>query len=312
MIATVTLNPAVDKTLNASRIVLGAVNRMETVNNLPGGKGINVTKVLRKYNKDVITLGLLGGYQGQFIAESILKMGAVDKFTRVSGQTRTSINVISDDGYVTELLEPGPTILPNEMEAFVKTYKEEVDKCDIIALSGSAPIGVPTSIYADLINYANACGKKVLLDSSGDLLKKGIYARPYMVKPNLKELETLLGRKLQNMQEICDGAAQIVEWGVPNVMVSMGAKGILYAYEDEDAIGLCHAFADNIKPINTVGSGDSVVAALALSVTEGLDHTDTLKRCVAISAANTLSIENGVVDPNMVKEIEATLKVSNL
>lgn len=312
MIATVTLNPAVDKTLKTSGVVLGAVNRMDEVSNIAGGKGINVTKVLRKYGAEVATFGFLGGYSGNFIKEAVLKMGARDKFTQVMGETRTSINVIGEDGYVTELLEPGPNITQDELDSFTDTFKEGIKECDVIVLSGSVPIGVPSSIYADLISYANAFDKKVLLDSSGDYLKKGMYARPHMMKPNLKELEALLGRRIQGMQEVAEAASMIVEWGVPNVLVSMGAKGILYALDRDDRIKVYYCPAPSVNPVNTVGSGDSAVAAFALSMTEGLSPEDTLKRCVAVSVANTLTIENGVIDLDKVKEIEAQLNVSTL
>lgn len=309
MIATVTLNPAVDKTLNTSRVVLGAVNRMDEVTNIAGGKGVNVAKVLRQYDKEVVTLGLLGGYSGEFIKDTVKSIGAVDKFTKVSGETRTSINVISEDGYVTEFLEPGPSVLPEEIEAFKNTYKETVKDCDIVILSGSAPVGVPNDIYAELINYANALDKKVLLDSSGDLLKKGMFARPYMMKPNMKELEALMGRKIQGMQEVCEAAVQIVEWGVPNVLVSMGAKGILYALDGADGVETYYIPAPSVRAVNTVGSGDSAVAAFAIALCEGLNPEDTLKKCVAVSAANTLSKENGIIDLEKVKELEDRLSL---
>lgn len=309
MIATVTLNPAVDKTLNASRIVLGAVNRMDDVSNIAGGKGINVAKVLRQYGEEVTALGFLGGYSGALIADTVKKIGVNDNFTRVSGETRTSINVISEDGYVTELLEPGPTILSKELDSFMETYRTTVEECDIIILSGSIPVGVKSSIYADMINYANSCGKKVLLDTSGEALKKGMYARPFMMKPNMKELESLMGRKIQGMQEVSEAAVQIVEWGVPNVLVSMGAKGIFYAKEGADEIETYYVPAPNVRAVNTVGSGDSAVAAFAIALRNGLNPADTLKKCVAISAANTLSKENGVIDLERAGEIEAKLSL---
>lgn len=309
MIATVTLNPAVDKTLNTSRVVLGSVNRVDEVNNHAGGKGINVAKVLREYDEEVIALGMLGGYSGSFISDAVARIGATDKFTRVSGETRTSINVISEDGYITEFLEPGPKVTEEEIKAFTETYKEVIKDCEIVVLSGSTPIGVPTSIYADLIEYANALGKKVLLDSSGESLKKGMYARPYMMKPNMRELESLMGRKIQGMQEVCEAAIQIVEWGVPHVLVSMGAKGMMYAYDGEKEIETYYIPAPGIRAVNTVGSGDSAVAAFAIATLQGLDRVDSLKRCVAVSVANALSKENGKIDKDKAAEIEAKLSL---
>ncbi len=298
MIATVTLNPAVDKTVTASRVVLGAVNRLDDVTNIAGGKGINVTKVLRQYGYEVKALGFIGGYAGELIADTVRRIGALDAFTFVKGETRTSINLLTEDGYVTELLEPGPKIIPSELRRFLNSFEAEIEHCEIVVISGSAPRGVPATVYADLIEIAKNNNKKVLLDTSGEGLKKGMYARPFMIKPNVKELEGLMGRRVHGMQEISEAAIQIVEWGVPNVMISMGAKGILYARESKRSkkgVNLYYVQAPNIKAVNTVGSGDAAVAAFAMAVSEKLKPENICRKCVAISAANAMSKVSGEI-----------------
>lgn len=310
MIATITLNPAVDKTLNASRIVSGAVNRIEKVTNMAGGKGINVAKVLRQFGYEVKTLGFLGGYTGTFIAKNINEMGAVDCFTRVAGETRTSINVITEEGYITELLEPGPTVSEEELDIFTKNYIEGIKDCDIVVLSGSVPKGVPTDIYAKLIDIAKEDGKKVLLDTSGEYLKQGIKALPYMIKPNMKELETLLGKRIHGMQEVAESASFLNDQGIENVLVSMGSRGILYSKKIDGKIEQYYVMAPSIRVINSVGSGDSAVAAFAMSVLEGRDNEATVRHCVAISVANALSLENGVIPMDEAKNIESNLKLT--
>lgn len=310
MIATVTLNPAVDKTLSTSRVILGAVNRMDQVKNIAGGKGINVAKVLRQYDYPVKTLGFLGGYSGQVISDAVQAMGAEDAFTKVSGETRTSINVLSEDGYVTEFLEPGPQISDDELASFFEEFPKYIEDCDIVVISGSAPMGIGADIYVKMINIANELGKKVLLDTSGDNLKKGIYARPFMVKPNIKELESIMGKKIIGMQEVCEAASMIVEWGVPNVLVSMGNKGILYAKAGAEDTELYYMMAPRIRMVNSVGSGDSAVAAFAMGIEEKLSPEDILRKCVAISAANACSIENGVIPKEKAVEFEEQLSLS--
>ncbi|MCR4789299.1 MAG: 1-phosphofructokinase family hexose kinase [Lachnospiraceae bacterium] len=310
MIATITLNPAVDKTLNASRVVMGTVNRMDSACNMPGGKGINVAKVLRQYDVEVKTLGFIGGYSGDFIEEAMEKIGAVPKFTRVSEDTRTSVNLITEDGYITEFLEPGPNISDAELKEFFASYEKEIEDCDIVVISGSAPRGVDPSAYVRMIEIANAGGKKVLLDTSGDNLKKGMYSRPYMMKPNLKELESIMGRRIQGLSEVAESAMQIVEWGVPHVLVSMGNKGILYARDDNGESKVIYVPAPSIRAVNSVGSGDCAVAAFALSILEGLDPEKTLKKCVAISAANACSLENGLISKEKAEELESMLTLS--
>ena len=310
MVATITLNPAVDKTLNASRVVMGTVNRMDSATNMAGGKGINVAKVLCQYDIEVKTLGFIGGYSGDVINDAARKMGAKPCFTRVSGDTRTSVNLITEDGYITEFLEPGPMIQPSELKEFYATYEKEIEDCEIVVISGSAPLGVGPDTYVKMINLANTKGKKVMLDTSGDNLKKGMYARPFMMKPNLKELESLMGRKVQGIQDVTDSALQIVEWGVPNVMVSMVSKGILYARDNDGRSEVYYVQAPSIRAVNSVGSGDSAVAAFVISMLEGLSPEATVKRCVAISAANACSLENGVISKDKAAELEEGLKLS--
>ena len=311
MIATVTLNPAVDKTLTTSMAILGAVNRADSVVNVPGGKGINVAKVLKTFGYDVKALGFLGGYTGQKIEEYANEIGIKCCFTHIKGESRTSINVVSADGYVTEFLEPGPAISQEEIDAFLDNYRKEIEECDIVVLSGSTPVGIPSTFYADLISIASKMDKKVLLDSSGDNLKKGMYARPFMIKPNMKELESLMGRRLQGMQGVAIAATQIVEWGVPNVLVSMGKKGIVYAKEGEKAPEVYYVPAPSVKAVNTVGSGDSAVAAFAMAIEKGLSPEETVKKCVAVSVANVLSIENGIISMASVHEIESKLQLAS-
>lgn len=309
MIATVTLNPAVDKTLNISRLIPGTVNRASSVSNAAGGKGINVAKVLHTFGYDVKALGFLGGYSGRLIRDSIKDYGIKEDFVRVKGQTRTSINVISEDGYVTEFLEPGPQIKKHALKKFKETFEREAKDCDIIVISGSAPLGITSDFYAQMVQIAKAQGCKVLLDTSGDNLKKGITALPFMIKPNMKELETLMGKRIQGMQEVAEAAEALVVRGIPHVMVSMGAKGILYATQQKKEVSLFYVQPPGIKAVNTVGSGDAAVAAFAMAMEEKLDPVDTLKKCVAISAANTLTLENGVVDIKEAAKIQEALSL---
>lgn len=310
MVATITLNPAVDKTLLSSRIILGSVNRMDDVKNIAGGKGINVAKVLKQYDYEVKTLGLVGGYNGQLIEDAVNDMGIKTAFTKVANETRTSINLITEDGYITEFLEPGPIISEPELERFKVDYLNEIKDVDVVVISGSSPRNVPAKFYAELITMANELGKKVILDTSGDPLKEGMLAKPYMMKPNMKELENLLGKRLRGMSELSDAAIEIVQQGVPNVMVSMGSKGILYAKQNADNIDVYYVPAPSIKVINTVGSGDSAVAAFVIATLQGLDDEETVKKCVAISAANAMSIENGIIDKDVADKLYENLAVS--
>lgn len=305
MIATVTLNPAIDKTAKAARMIPGQVNRMDSITNIAGGKGVNVTKILRQYEYEVTALGFLGGYTGRFIKEQLAGMGVECRFTEIGQDTRCNLNVISEDGYVTELLEPGPVISKEELEAFYSEYQEILGKCELVILSGSIPKGVPENVYAVLTKMADKAGVKVLLDSSGEALKAGISAKPFMVKPNLKELEGLIGKKINDREEILTVADSFVKHGISHVMVSMGSKGLLYVHENE----ALYAKAPLVKAVNTVACGDSVVASFAMSLMKGDSMEQCLKRAVAISAANATTMESAVIPKDVAEELYQKIEV---
>lgn len=308
MITTVTLNPAVDKTCTLTSLRAGSVNRMESVKNLAGGKGINVTKVLRQYDFPVRALGFLGGYTGRFIEEYTESIGAQCDFTHVAGETRTNINVLAQDGYVTELLEPGAVISEEELVAFYEAFEKSIESSELIIMSGSVPAGVPADVYKVLTQKAAAYGKKVLLDTSGDFLKEGVTALPFMIKPNVKELEVLAGKKMKDREDILHAALHFNMLGIPHVMVSMGEKGLLYVTGQKAYF----AHVPGIKAVNTVGCGDSVVAAFAMGILSEESPKEILKWCAAISAANATTLESAVIPKENAEELVADIIIENL
>lgn len=308
MITTVTLNPAVDKTYETARLLLGQVNRMESIKNIAGGKGINVSKVLRQYDYEVKALGFMGGYTGRFIEDYAESIGIKCCFTYVQGETRSSINILSQDGYVTEVLEPGPVITGGELAEFLENFDREITDSSLVILSGSAPAGVPVSIYAELIERSKKQGKKVLLDSSGQFLKEGVQALPFMIKPNVKELEALVDKRLKNLEEIADAAVFLCRKGIEHVLVSMGEKGLLYAGENK----MLYVKAPKVKAVNTVGCGDSTVAAFAMACERGYGSEEMLKLCGGISAANASTLESAVIPKELAAELEKSIEIKGL
>lgn len=299
MILTVTLNPAVDKTYTTGSLILGQVNRLETTQNIAGGKGVNVAKILRQCGYPVTTCGLLGGYTGLFIEDYMNSIGADCRFTRVAGETRSNINVLAKDGYVTELLEPGPEVSDEELEIFVKGYEEAITRCELIVLSGSIARGIRSDIYKRLIKLANDNQKICILDTSAEALRCGIEAHPYMIKPNQKELEYLVGHKLTDIEDVADAAGKLCEEGIAKVVVSMGSKGLLSVSRE----GALWAKAPSVKAINTVGCGDSVVASYAMSMLEGEDDFSSLKRAAATAASSASTFQSGEISLSLSKEL---------
>ncbi len=282
MILTITLNPAVDKTCSIQELVLGQVNRLNHTQSIAGGKGVNVTRVLRQFDYPVTAMGFLGGYSGKMIEDVLTDMGVNCCFTRIGQETRVSTNILAEDGCVTEILEPGPSITTEEVNAFLEEYRRQLPACEWIVISGSIPKGVPADIYVTLIQLAKEQGKKVLLDTSGEALRLAVEAGPYLVKPNKKELEGLVGRTLESMEEVQDEAEKLLVKGIQKVVVSLGQKGLLYV----DSLGSVQQDAYSVVAVNTVACGDTVVASYCMSEIEGISREQAVHNAASLAAAN--------------------------
>lgn len=298
-IMTVTLNPAVDKTYTTQGVIVGNVNRMRTVMRIAGGKGVNVTKILRQYGYEVAATGFLGGYSGKFIEEELEKRGVQNRFIHVAGETRSNMNILADDGYVTEILEPGPVISDGENKAFLQQYDALLGECGLVILSGSVAQGVDADIYETMIMRAKASSISVYLDSSGENLRFGLRAKPQMIKPNWRELEYIMGHRIRNRSEIIEAADILRNEGIPRVVVSMGSKGLISVSES----GVFYAAAKDIVPVNTVGCGDSVVASYAMSNMLGETEEEAVIRACAIAAANATTVESADIPLETAKEL---------
>ena len=289
MIVTVTLNPAIDKTCFVERLTIGSINRMQKVEQIAGGKGVNVTKILRQFGYPVKAMGFLAGSGGAFIEKTLSKMGAECDFTYVEGETRTSTNIIDADETVTEVLEPGFTVSQEEVEQFVSTFEERGEGAEIVVFSGSIPCGVPSDIYKRLIRMAKEKGCKTFLDTSGEALSEGLAAVPYFVKPNAKELVDYVGIVLNGKEDMAYQATKLCEKGIGKVVVTLGAQGLV-AVTPSDVI---YHDVYPVKVTNTVGCGDTVVASYVMSELSGDDGKEAAKKASALAAANAATMENG-------------------
>lgn len=285
MIFTVTLNPALDKTVEIPNFTLGAVNRITSLRTDPGGKGINVSKVIAKLEGNSTALGILGGNTGQAIADGLNKMGLNCSFLRVEGETRTNLKVIDPVNHTnTDINEPGFEVTEMFLEILLKNLTQMIKLGDIVVLSGSLPKGAPKDTYAAWITRCKDAGAKVFLDADGDVLLKSLPARPYLVKPNNDELSRLVGRELSTVEELAEVAKHLLDDGIEKVVVSMGGKGALYVTKDVTL------YAEGLKvPVgSTVGAGDSVVASLAVAEERGMSLEDTVVLSTATGAANVM------------------------
>jgi len=302
MIITVTLNPAVDKTVEINNFTSNSVNRVSSVRLDAGGKGINVSKVIMSLGGNSQAIGFLAGKAGQFIKDYLDEMGIANDFIFVDGETRTNLKVVDPVQHTnTDINERGPDITPQDIKQMDHYLAQAVDEKSVVIFSGSVPPNVDKDIYQKWIYQAKEQGAKTILDADGELLRRGIVAGPYLIKPNIAELERLLDRKIVNIQEAVECSQLVMEkYGIEIVVVSMGEKGALFLNKEVTIVA--KGIAVPVK--STVGAGDSMVAALAYAIDEGYAFEKAVTLAVAAGTANVMT--NGTEPSSLavIKELE--------
>ena len=301
MIYTVTLNPALDKTFEIPSLTVDAVNRITTMRTDPGGKGINVSKVISKLGGKSVASGILGGDTGRAILSALKSMGLTTCFQFVEGETRTNMKIIDPVRHTnTDLNEPGVTVSEDILEELLDELLEKIIDGDIVVISGSMPKGSPKDTYYTWIRAFRGKGAKVILDADGDLLKAGLKASPYLIKPNNHELSALAGKTLETPEELAETARRLMDdYNIAKIVVSMGGDGALYVTEEETI------YAEGLKvPVgSTVGAGDSVVAALAVAEEKGMNLEDTVCLSTATGAANVMCSGTQPAEYEVIREL---------
>ncbi|MFG2679418.1 1-phosphofructokinase family hexose kinase [Streptomyces sp. NPDC048392] len=296
MILTVTLNTALDITYRVPRLTPHASHRVAGVTERPGGKGLNVARVLAALGHEVTVTGFAGGATGGVVRERLTGVrGVTDALVPVAGPTRRTLAVVDErTGDTTQLNEPGPTVASAEWEAFREAYEDLLAGAAAVALCGSLPPGVPVGAYAGLVRAARAAGVPVLLDTSGEPLRRGLAARPDLIKPNADELAELTGS-----HEPLRAAQAARRRGARAVVASLGADGMLAVTPE----GRWRAAPPAHVHGNPTGAGDSAVAGLLSGLVEHLTWPDRLARAVALSAATVLAPVAGEFDRAAYEEL---------
>lgn len=286
MIITVTLNPALDKTIEIDQFKIDAVNRIVSTRVDAGGKGINVSKVIVELKHKSTALGFLGGSSGTQIKNYLEELNIDNNFLTVKGETRTNIKIFDKVFNThTDINENGPSLGQQDITNMKEKIMEYCSDNSIVVLSGSVPGGVSTSIYGDIIKNVKSKGGKVILDAEGELLMQGIKAGPYMVKPNIDELEKAFGMSINSEDEVIETAKKILEYGVKYVVISLGSEGSIFISCDKVA----KVKGIKVEVKSTVGAGDSMVAALAVAVQEDYSFEEAIKLACATSTANVMT-----------------------
>lgn len=310
MILTVTLNTALDLTYHVSRLEPHATHRVREVREQPGGKGLNVARVLATLGHPTVVTGFAGGRTGASLRalldrEASRQAGpgrVTDALLPIGGLTRRTVGVVDEtSGDSTQFNEPGPWIDPVEWTAFRQRYQELLGDARAVALCGSLPPGVPVDAYATLVRAARAAGVPVLLDTSGEPLRRGLAARPDLVKPNVQELTEITG-----CAEPLPAAHAARRRGARTVVASLGQDGMIAVAAD----GAWQAAPPRPLSGNPTGAGDSAVAGLLSALVEGLPWPEALARAVALSAATVAAPTAGEYDAPTYDELLPKIAVS--
>ena len=285
MITTICLNPCFDKTVNVERLYPGQVNRIRDARVDLGGKGINVAVVASRLGLDVQCLGIMGENGSAELTSMMDREGLKHRFMTVPGHVRTNLKVYSMDGQgVTELNEPGTPLNDELLARFTEIAEECTANSDIIVLTGSLPPGCPEGTYRDLMTALE--GKKCILDTEGkelELAAKG--AHPFLIKPNLREMEATLGIELRTMRAIRDASLLFLRLGVKHSVVSMGAMGAMYIAEDKTLF----APALRVETKSTVGAGDAMIGGMLLGYEIEKDMAKAFRYGIAAGAASVMT-----------------------
>lgn len=309
MITTITLNAAIDIRYEMTEFSVGEVNRISTVTRSAGGKGLNVARVLLQLGEKVSCTGFLGGKNGEWIVEELQKDSIDNSFVPIKGETRLCLAVSDyEKNGSTELLEPGPTISVWELASFIRKYDQILNKSQYIIASGSVPIGVPSSFYQILAEKAKEKGVYFFLDTSGEVLKQGIKGTPFFIKPNKEELCQLFQLCEPTNEKLVHSARKLSEQGIANVLVSLDKNGAILSTSE----AVYQANIPTVKVVNTVGSGDSMVAGFVYALSNDLSPKEALRWGCACGIANALEQKTGFIQPHNVNSLLEKIEIVQL
>ena len=285
MIFTVTLNPAIDQTLVLERFVAGDTLRVKSSRFDPGGKGINVSRVVRELGGESVAMGFAPGGLGRYIEQTLKSQGVKCDFVHTKGEARTNITIIDESRHMhTILSDPGPQTADRFAEQLLSKLRKRLHANDWLVVAGSIPPPLSPDIYAEMITMARENWVHTVLDADGPALVIGVTARPDMVKGNRRELERLLGRRLGDESSSLEAAEVLRGMGVRMAVVTRGREGAV-AVSDE---GSWRSVAPRVRAVSAVGSGDGFLAGTVLSLSRGDNMEDALRLGAAAGTACVL------------------------
>ena len=310
MIYTVTLNPSIDYVIKVDKLTTGNINRVNEEHVYPGGKGINVTRILKSLDNDNIALGFVSGFTGDYIINSLQELNLKSDFIKVKeGFTRINVKVKSEEE--TEINGQGPKISEEELNQFYKVIDKLVDG-DILILSGSIPSCLDERLYESIMKKVEDRDIKVIVDATKNLLLNVLKYKPFLIKPNNHELAEMFNVELNSTEDVVFYARKLKEMGAQNVLISMGKDGALLVTENDEV------FASSVakgEVVNSVGAGDSMVAGFIAGYLKSNSYEEALKLGAACGSATAFSSDLATKDyiDRLVNEIEVkNIKYDNV
>jgi 1-phosphofructokinase family hexose kinase len=312
MIVTVTLNAAVDRTLTVPNYQLGHRHRASASLTSAGGKGINVARALKRLDAPVIATGLAGGRAGDRIVEELVAEAILNDFVRISDESRTSTAVLDPTaGTLTETYEWGPAIHPEELETLLDKLHYLSGVATFVVFSGSTPRDVEDDFYAEAIRDLNRRGVQCVLDCEGEPLRIGIEAEPFLVSPNQREAESLVGQEFSDDDDFLVALDTIADLGARNVLISQETS-CFGLFREERQVRRLRASIGRIEPVASVGAGDVLLAGFLAARLSGSPLDDALRKAVGCGAASVLELGAGRFDPREASRLAGMVDVVDL
>jgi len=312
VIVTVTLNAAIDRTLTVPNFQLGHRHRASQGLTLAGGKGINVARALKRLDVPVVATGLAGGRTGTRIVEELTSEAILNDFVRIADESRTSSAVVDPTaGTYTEINEWGPHVEPDELAMLLEKISYLARGADMVVFAGTLPRGVEDSFYAEAIRDLNRRNVPAVLDSEGPPLRLGVEAEAFLVTPNQREAEGLVGQEFGDDEDYTMALDRIADMGARNVLITSDTRSFGLFRADRKRISF-RADAPNVEPVSAVGSGDVLLAAFLAARLAEKPLEEALRAAVAAGAASTLEVGAGRFEPRQASKLQSSVDVREL